>query len=146
MPNEAHLKAYDRTLFSASVVSLFWAAITERRRHEKFPLKALADATGIDPAKISRDFSGEPNLRAHTMADIAGALDLDLELRARHRKTGVVFIASGPLSGPNYVTASSGGAAGSPPTAEPAAQTLTETVESTTFNGASVTILSAANA
>jgi hypothetical protein len=140
MPDEAHLKAYDRVLFAGSVVSLFWTAIKERRKHGKFPLKALADATGIDPAKISRDFSGEPNWRLHTAVDIASALDLDLELRARDRKTGMVFTASGPIAGPNYVTASSD-RVGSAST-EPATESSGEKVESKTFDGTSVTILS----
>ena len=144
MPNEAHLKTYDRTLFSSSVVSLLWGVIKERRKHEKFPLKALADATGIDPAKISRDFSGEPNWRLHTAVDIASALDMDLELRARHRKTGMVFTASGPVSSPNYVRTSSGGAA--QPPSEPVPESCADRVESRTVNGASMTILSAATA
>jgi hypothetical protein len=96
-PMVKRLAEYDRVLFAESVVGLFWAAIKERRKSGKYPLQALADATGIDKGKISRDFSSAPNWRLSTVVDIANALDLDLEIRARSRETGQTLTPSGPV-------------------------------------------------
>lgn len=92
-----YVRDYARAFFSESVVSLFWAVINDRRRTAKLPLQAIADATGIDKAKISRDFNGSPNWRTSTMVDIGNALGVDLEIRARDRATGVVFTPAGPI-------------------------------------------------
>lgn len=98
MNNDAYARSYRKAFFSSSVVSLFWALLNERRKAGKFPLQQIAEKTGIDKAKISRDFSGNPNWTIATMVDIGDALDVDLEIRARDRKTGQIFAPSGPIS------------------------------------------------
>jgi len=88
-------REFDRQMLRASVVSLFAAAIQRRRKSGKFTLQALADGLGKNKSEVSRWFSREPNWTLNTIADLAGALGLDIELRARERSTGVVFSPSG---------------------------------------------------
>jgi hypothetical protein len=92
------IKTYNRTLLGHALVSLFKAAIRERRKRGKFALQELADAAEIDKAKISRDFAGSPNWRLSTVADVAEALGLDLEITARDRATGIIITPAGPRS------------------------------------------------
>ena len=89
------LRAYDRALFSESISSLFWGVIRERRKHGKFTNQSIADAAGVDKAKLSRDFSGARNLTTHTIVNYASALGVDLEIRARDRETGAIFTSRG---------------------------------------------------
>ncbi len=98
IPSQERLRAYDREMLRSTFVSIFWAAITERRKRERFTLQSLADRLGIDKSAVSRWFSGEnQNWETDTIADIAAALDLELEITARERSNpSVVITASGP--------------------------------------------------
>lgn len=100
-------REYDRGMLRSELVSLFWAVIAERKKESGgFALKQLADALGVDKSQVSRWFNGLPNWEANTMADIAGALDVDLQFIARDRRDGRVYTAAGP-SCVHSVTASS---------------------------------------
>jgi hypothetical protein len=44
---------------------------------------------------VSRWFKGDPNWTVNTIANIANALNVDLEIKARDRKTGVIYTPSG---------------------------------------------------
>jgi hypothetical protein len=100
-------------LFSESVVSLFWAVIKERRKSGKYTLQSVADAAGVDKAKVSKDFSGTPNWKSNTIVDYAGALGVDLEIRARDRTTGAIITPSGPIESTMVLTGSGVQTAGS---------------------------------
>ena len=91
------MREYDREMLRSTFVSIFWAAISERRKRAKFTLQSLADKLGVDKSVVSRWFSGDrPNWETDTIADIAGALDLDLEITARERShPAVTLTASG---------------------------------------------------
>ena len=114
---EARLRDYDRTMLRSAFVSIFWNAITERRRREKFTLQELARRVGTNKSAASRWFSGSlPNWTLDTVADIAGALDLDLRIEALDRKTGdavsphevqhrTVFRSASQNQGPHTTTA-----------------------------------------
>jgi hypothetical protein len=87
---------YDRDMLRSTFVSIFWAAITERRKHGKFTLQSLADILGIGKWAVSRWFSGDPpNWTIDTISDVAGALNLDLKVEAIDRATGMVIRPSG---------------------------------------------------
>ena len=90
------LRDYDRGLLKSGLTSLFWAVIMDRKRRGKYTMLDVARATGKHKSAVSRWFSSPPNWRLETVADIASALDLDLEIRARDRATGQIFTASGP--------------------------------------------------
>ena len=86
------LIAYDREMLRSAFVSLFWSIINRKKHHGGFPLKTLADKIGVHKSAPSRWFSGgHPNWTVNTISDIANALDLDLEIRARDRKTGEIY-------------------------------------------------------
>lgn len=90
------LRQFDREALRSDFLGVFWAAIQKRKRDEKFTMQKLADALGRDKTTVSRWFGGTPNnWETDTIADIAGALDLELIVRARDRKTGTVFSSSG---------------------------------------------------
>jgi transcriptional regulator with XRE-family HTH domain len=84
-------------MLRSAFVSLFSVVIEERRNRVGFVLQSLADALGIDKSSISRWFRGatHPNWTIDTIADIAHALDLELEIRATDRLTGVVYASHG---------------------------------------------------
>ena len=83
---------YDRLMLRAAYVSLLFSGLQFRRKRDKtFGLSALARAVGKDKATLSRDFSGSPNWRLDTIADIAGALNLELRVSAVDRATGAAI-------------------------------------------------------
>jgi transcriptional regulator with XRE-family HTH domain len=89
------LRAYDRDMLRSAFVSLFWAVITERRKRGTYTLLQLAKALGANKAEVSRWFRGQPNWTVGTIANIAGALDVDLKIEAVDRATGQVFTPAG---------------------------------------------------
>jgi ribosome-binding protein aMBF1 (putative translation factor) len=98
------LRDYDRLMLRSAFVSLFWSVVTERRRRGDFTLQALAKKIGCDKSALSRWFATEPNWTLDTIADLAGALDLELRVEARERGTGMVFGASGTVTKPEVHT------------------------------------------
>lgn len=88
------LSIYDRHMLRSTFVSLFWAVISERRS-KGYKLKDLAQALGRDKSTVSRWFRDRPNWRLDTIADVAGALDLQLRIDAVDRSTGVIYTATG---------------------------------------------------
>ncbi|MDP3635556.1 helix-turn-helix transcriptional regulator [Phenylobacterium sp.] len=93
--SEKTLRDYDRGLLKSGLTSLFWAVVQDRKRRGKYTMLDVARAVGKDKSAVSRWFSSAPNWRLETVADIASALDLDLEFQARERTTGRVYTASG---------------------------------------------------
>lgn len=95
---EALLAGYDREMLRSAFVSIFWAIITYKKEHGGFALKTLADKIGINKSAPTRWFSGQrPNWTADTIADIASALGVDVDIKARDRETGIVFTSHGPI-------------------------------------------------
>ena len=93
---DQRLLEYDRAMLRSAFVSLFWAAISERKRRGKYTLQMLADRLDTNKSGVSRWFSKDPpNWRIDTISDIANALDLDVELRATDRTTGTMFAPTG---------------------------------------------------
>lgn len=86
---------FDRDRLRSDLFSLFWAVISDRKKRGKYTLKEVAIATKRDKSAVSRWFASPPNWQLNTVADIASALDLDLEFRARERSTGRVYCGSG---------------------------------------------------
>src|SRR5438874_1115481 len=90
------LADYDRGMLRSAFVGLFWAVISYKKRRGRFQLKTLSDKIGVNKSAPSRWFSGErPNWTINTIADIANALDVEIEIRARDRETGIVFAPHG---------------------------------------------------
>lgn len=95
------LRRYERAMMRSAFVSLIWAVIVDRRkRSEGFQMKRLAEATTGDKAAVSRWFSNpeRPNWTLNTFADIASALDLEIEVTARERSTGRIFVPHGSVA------------------------------------------------
>jgi hypothetical protein len=93
---EQRLLEYDRAMLRSAFVSLFWAAISDRKRRGKYTLQMLADKLGTNKSSVSRWFSKDPpNWGIDTISDVASALQLDMEIRATDRITGAVFTSSG---------------------------------------------------
>jgi transcriptional regulator with XRE-family HTH domain len=88
-------RAYERGLLRAAFVSLFWAVIMERKKRENFTFQSLAKMLGTNKGEVSRWFSGSPNWTINTIAAIAHALGLDLQITARERATGAIFTPAG---------------------------------------------------
>jgi hypothetical protein len=78
--------------------SVMWSAITNKRSEHKLTLAGLANALSVDKSVISRWFASgtRPNWQLNTIADLAHALDLEIEVTARDRSTGVIYTAAGP--------------------------------------------------
>jgi hypothetical protein len=90
-----YLKAYDRGMLRSAFVSLFWGVIMERRKRGAFTLLSLAKKLGTNKGEVSRWFSTDPNWTINTISNIANALNLDIQIRAIDRSTGVVYTPSG---------------------------------------------------
>jgi transcriptional regulator with XRE-family HTH domain len=98
---ENEFRDYARDSFRSAVVSLFWNILAYRKKHSGFTQTALAEKIGVHKSAPSRWFSEEkPNWEENTMADIATALDVELEIFARDRKTGIWFSPSGVVESP----------------------------------------------
>jgi hypothetical protein len=92
------LRAYDRGMLRSTFHSLFWAIISDRKKRGTYTLLQLAKAIGANKAEVTRWFKGDPNWTLNTVASIASALDVELEVRARDRATGTVFTPAGAVS------------------------------------------------
>ncbi len=85
-------------MLRAAVVSLFWNIVSYKRKRDGFSLKLLAEKLGVDKSSPSRWFSDDrPNWTVNTIADIADALNVDIEVRATDRATGTVYVSYGVL-------------------------------------------------
>jgi transcriptional regulator with XRE-family HTH domain len=91
------VRNFDRGMLRSAFASLFCAVISDRRKREGYKLKHLSDALGCDKSHVSRWFSNEPpNWQVDTIADVAGALGLDLRIAAQDRQTGQIYTPAGP--------------------------------------------------
>jgi hypothetical protein len=94
--NPKRLQDYRRQMLRSAFVSLFWSIIQYRRKTGKLKLQDIADSLGRDKSVVSRWFSPDPpNWTVDTIADISGALNIDLRVEAVERSTGLVFSPSG---------------------------------------------------
>lgn len=82
-------RRFDRDLLRSSFISVFWSVFNARKKNG-YSFTRLAEDSGIDKSAISRAFRGLPNWEIDTIADVADALDVDLIVTARDRKTGQV--------------------------------------------------------
>jgi hypothetical protein len=90
------LGEYDRGMLRSAFVSLFWNVIAYKKARGRYPLKRFSDEIGVNKSTPSRWFSGDrPNWQVNTIADIARALDVEIEIRAKDRQTGVIFAPHG---------------------------------------------------
>jgi hypothetical protein len=88
--------AYERSMLRSAFASLFWGIITEKKRTGAFTLQALAKSLGKNKGEVSRWFNGSPNWTINTIAVLADALNVDIQITATDRTTGQVFTVSGP--------------------------------------------------
>jgi hypothetical protein len=91
-------KTVSRQLLRAQFASLFWSIIQDRKKTRPggYSLQMLADVLGIHKSAVSRWFNALPNWRTDTIADIAKALGVDIQLVAIDRVTGQRYTPLGP--------------------------------------------------
>src|SRR6185437_3564495 len=90
--------AYERGMLRSAFKSLFWAIITERKKLPGgFTLNQLARAISTSKHEVSRWFTGDPNWTLNTVAGLANALDVEIQIQAVDRATGVIFTPAGVL-------------------------------------------------
>lgn len=93
------LRDYDRGMLRSAFVSLIWNVLSFKRRASNYRMKDLADELDIDKSAVSRWFSQSlPNWEIGTLADIAGALDVEIKIEAVDRATGKRFSSSGEVA------------------------------------------------
>lgn len=89
-------REYTRGVLRSEIVSLFWAVISDRKKKtDGFTFQGLADALGVHKSQVSRWFNGLPNWEVNTIADIAEALEIDVQFMARDRMDGRIYASSG---------------------------------------------------
>ena len=89
-------ETFRRGVLRSAFHSLFWGVIVNRKRSNSgLKMKDIADKLGVNKSFVSRSFSNPPNWRIETLADFADALDLDLIIEAKDRKTGRIFTPAG---------------------------------------------------
>jgi transcriptional regulator with XRE-family HTH domain len=90
------IQEYDRDLLRSAFEGVFWSVV-EKRRAAGMTFQDIADAAGRDKTTVSKWFNDDQkNWTIETLADIAGALDVELVIRARERKDGTMHTPSGP--------------------------------------------------
>ena len=90
------IRDYRRGMLRSMFVSLFWGVLQHKKEKEKYTLQSLATRLKINKSTISRWFSPElPNWELDTVADIATELNLEIQLIARDRTSGVIYTPSG---------------------------------------------------
>lgn len=92
-------RAYVRGMLRAAFVSLFWVIISERKKRIRLTLQEVAKLVGVNKAELSRWFKGDPNWTINTIASLAHALNVDIQIRAVDIKTGEVYTPAGLLMG-----------------------------------------------
>lgn len=97
------IRAYDRGMLRSAFKSMFWGALSLRKKNEGLTFKDFAKLVGVSKHEVSRWFSGDPNWTINTIANIADALAVELRIEAVDRKTGRVFSPSGVYSGPQKI-------------------------------------------
>jgi len=87
---------------------MFWACIVHRKKAGKFSFQKFAAELGVNKSLVSRWFNGDPNWSVNTIAAIANILNLELEIRAKDRNTGIVYTPTGidDDEGPNAASVS----------------------------------------
>lgn len=86
-------RAYSRAMLRSAFLSMFWAVISERKK-SGLTLLSFAKAVGSSKHEVSRWFKGDPNWTINTVAAIAHALKLRLQIQAIDEH-GNVYGASG---------------------------------------------------
>ncbi|MGX7873918.1 helix-turn-helix domain-containing protein [Mesorhizobium sp. ORM6] len=95
---ETFIQDFERGVLRSAFVSTFWAVIQARKAETGLTLSQLADRLGINKSAISRWFSGtNPNWEISTIADIANALDVDVEVVAIDRHSTRRFGPAGEI-------------------------------------------------
>lgn len=97
-------KKFQRMMLRAEFVSLIWNAFSFRAEAEGLTKTRFAEKIGINKSAISRWFSfSRPNWRIDTISDISRSLGMELEIRLRDPKSGMVFTPTG-IQGNRYMT------------------------------------------
>ncbi len=92
-------REHDRDFIKSMFQSAFWAVIQSRRADGAYKLNELAAAMGQHKSTVSRWFMDPaPNWHVATMADMARALGVTIEVRLIDNKTGDVFAPHGRLA------------------------------------------------
>jgi DNA-binding phage protein len=101
------VQSYERGMLRSAFKSLFWAIISEKKKREAgFTMMKLARDVSTSKHEVSRWFNGDPNWTINTIANLASALNVDVEIRAIDRRTGAVFLPSGMQATPVRITTS----------------------------------------
>ncbi len=95
---EQYEREYRRQMTRSGFQSLFWHVLLTRKKEFGLTLKGLADRLGINKSYMSRSFSTPPNWQIDKLSDMADALEVDLIIEARDRRTGRVYTPSGNKS------------------------------------------------
>ena len=93
---EAKQRAYDHMMLRKAFSSLMWNVfVWKRDRNPSYTKQMLATELGVNKSAPSRWFSSSPNWTLNTIADLAWALDVEIEISAREKNSGTVFMPSG---------------------------------------------------
>lgn len=84
------VRDYKRLLLRAQFQSLIWNAFSARKKIFSWKMKDLAERAGVHKSYLSRCFNTPQNWQIDRIADFADALDLELVIEARDRKTGMI--------------------------------------------------------
>lgn len=101
--NTQFIKQFSREMMRSMFQSMFLSVFNDRKKRHKMTQQQLANSLGINKAVISRNLNSPPNWTIDKISDMAEALDVEIQIMARDRKTGIVHTAAGPV----FVPASS---------------------------------------
>jgi|GEM_PF-1765852 len=98
---ESLTKDVERAMLRSAFVSLFWNIM----KTKGITRQQLSDKIGVNKSAPSRWFSEDrPNWRVDTIADIASALAVEIEVTAYDMVTGHQYSITGPVYSPSPVS------------------------------------------
>lgn len=109
MKNEVTFnKAFERGVLRAAFRSLFWAVINEKKKQPGgYKLVDLANMMSVSKHEVSRWFNGDPNWTVNSLANIATALNVEIQVQAVDKATGRIITPAGVKYAPRTITAES---------------------------------------
>jgi ribosome-binding protein aMBF1 (putative translation factor) len=93
--SDTYDRDYRRHMLRSTFQSLFWHVFSARKKESGLTGTGLADRLGHTKSYVSRLFTDAPNWQIDKLSDLSEALDVDLVVEARDRKTGRMFAPHG---------------------------------------------------
>lgn len=95
--DEKFLREFRHVMLRTLVQSVFVSIFNDKKKKDGLSQSKLAEKMGVNRSVISRSLADPPNWTIDKISDMAEAMNVDLEVIARDRDTGICHTARGRL-------------------------------------------------